>query len=1033
MKAIVRWSVDNPVSVNLLFLVILVAGVLTYLELPREVVPALDLDQVQIETFYPGGTAEEVERLVTERIEEAIAGIEEVREVRSLSLLGRSTVDVDVEIGVDPDFVARRIEVEIDKIRELPDEIEEDPTVTVKRSAFPVLIINLAGTGDAGEVRRWVDRLERDLVQIPGVSSVLTAGLTDPEIWVECDPLRLVAHDLSTEDVIAAVERWSVDVPGGLAEAGATQTMMRTVGQAAGAAALEEALVRPGSDLRIRDVARVREARERPVTHSRFNGRPSVNLYVQKGSGGNAMEISAAVRERLAELRQELPPGLTVNYTADTAEYVRARFRTVYQSGVMAVAIILAILYLLLNGRVALVTALGVPTAAAGALALMPAFDLSLNLFTLFAFILVLGLVVDDAIIIGENIYRRIEHGEPPLEAAKNGAAEVAWPVTVTVLTTLAAFFPMVFLPGLLGKYMGIMPLVVALTLGWSLFEALVILPSHVAEITGGGRRRLGSAEEGGHVESVGMAGMRRRYRRFLDWTLEWRYAILAGTFALTTLAAAFAVTFMPFVLMKSPDIPIFLVRVEAPQSAPLSETLRLVREAEKVALELPPEDVRAIIGWVGVFVAPNDEPELGAYLGELWVELTEFDQRVRNGMETLEDLRRRLDGGVPGARSVTFKPEDGLPTPPDVEVHLRGEDWPALRRTADEIALFVAALPGVSDVRDDDPPGRAERRVRVSPRRAALYGVDTRSVGLALQAALEGVRAASVRRGDEDVEIIVKLPEHLRLEGNFDLERLSVPARRDGRTQLVPLSEVAEIEEARGRTLVRRLDRERSITLTAEVDEEVTTPGEVQSEVERRFAPVLPPGVRLDGAGKSEEMENLFREMAKAFAVALLFIYFMLGTLFRSFLQPFAIMMAIPFSICGVIAGFYLTGQPLDVLSSIGVVALAGIVVNDSLVLIDFINVRRRAGMSRREAILDAGVARFRPIVLTTVTTVGGLLPLALTSTGQAAVLSPMADAICWGLSLSTVVTLVVIPCAYAAVDDVASIGRASSAGKAR
>ncbi len=1017
MKGIVRWSVDNPVAVNLLFLVILVAGVLSYFSLPRDVVPSIDLDQVRIETFYPGGTAEEVERLVTERIEEAIADLEEIDEVRSLSLQGRSQVDVDVAFGADPDYVARRIEVEIDKIRELPEEVEEDPTVVLKRSVFPVLIINLAGTADANEIKHWVERLRRDLVQIPGVASVFVAGLTDPEIWVECDPLQLVAHDLTTEEVVAAVEAWSVDVPGGLAEAGDTQTLMRTVGRTAGAGDLEQTLVRPGSALRLSDVARLREARERPRAHARFNGQPSINMYVQKSAEGNAVEISRDIREHLATVQERLPEGLTVNFTADTAEYVRARFRTVYQSGVMAICIILAILYLLLNGRVALVTALGVPTATCGALALMPAFGQSLNLFTLFAFILVLGLVVDDAIIISENIYRRIEHGEPPLEAAKKGAAEVAWPVTVTVLTTVAAFLPMVFLPGVLGSYFGIMPLIVALTLAFSLFEALVILPSHVAEVSVG--RHVAAAAP---VATVGMGGLRHRYRNWLGRALKWRYAVLAAAAAVTTIAVTFAAVKMPLTLLSSPDMPIFLVRVEAPQSAPLKETLRLVQETEKYALELPPRDVRAVIGWVGIFVAPNEDPEIGAHLGELWVELTEYDQRVRPGMSTLEDLRARLDGRVDGARNITLQPEDGLPTPPDVEVHLRGDDWLALRRTADEAERFLAGLAGVSDIRDDDPPGQPERRVRVSPERAALYGVDTRSLGVALQAALEGIRAASFRRDDEEVEIIVKLPEHLRTGGRFELERLSVPARRNGHTRLVPLSEVAVIENARGRSSVRRLDRQRSITITAEVDEDVTTPQLVQDELERSFASALPPGVELLGAGKSEEMKQLIRDILKALAVAMLFIYFMLGTLFRSFLQPFAIMTTIPFAAVGVVIGFLVTGQPLDVLGFVGAVALTGIVVNDSLVLIDFINKRRRGGMPRREAILEAGVARFRPIVLTTVTTVGGLLPLALTSTGQAAVLSPMADAICWGLSLATILTLVVIPCAYAALDDLAS-----------
>jgi len=327
-----------------------------------------------------------------------------------------------------------------------------------------------------------------------------------------------------------------------------------------------------------------------------------------------------------------------------------------------------------------------------------------------------------------------------------------------------------------------------------------------------------------------------------------------------------------------------------------------------------------------------------------------------------------------------------------------------------------------VSDVDDDDPPGPPERRVRISPERAAVYGADTRGLGLALQAALEGIRAASFRRGNDEVEIIVKLPEHERQGGGFELERLAVPARIHGRTRLVPLSEVADIEEARGRATVRRRNRQHSITVTAEVDESATTPALVQAGVDDLLAGdvgVAQGSVSPHVAGKSEELDQVFSSMLWALGVALLFIYFQLGTLFRSFVQPVAILFTVPVAIVGVVLGFLVSGRPLDMLSMVGTVALSGIVVNDSLVLVEFINARRRGGAERWEAILEAGEARFRPIILTTVTTVGGLLPLALTATGQAAVLASMAHAICWGLSLATGLTLLVIPCAYAVADD--------------
>ena len=1014
MRAIVRWSVDNPVAVNLLFVVLLVAGLSTWASLPQEVMPAIDLDQVEIVTEYPGAPAEEVERLVTERLEEAIADVQHITEVRSLSRQGVSTILVDVELGIDPDRVARRIETEVRRVDELPEEVEDEPKVAARRSEFPVIILNLAGAADPGETKLWVDRLKREIQAVPGVASVEVSGLTDPQIWVECDPRRLVAHDLTTVEVVEAVRAWAVDVPGGTAESRRAGTLMRTVGQGHGAAELEDAPLRPG--LRLGDVAEVREARRRPTSYSRFNGRPSVNLIIQKTRDGNVTTISESVRELIEERRAALPDGLSIHYTTDTATYVKARFRTVYQSGAMAICIILAILYLLLNGRIALVTALGVPTSVAGAVVLMSAVGLSLNLFTLFAFILVLGLVVDDAIILSENIYRRIEEGQAPLEAAKDGAAEVAWPVTVTVLTTIAAFFPLVFLPGLFGRYMAIIPMVVTMTLLVSLFEALVILPSHVAEVS---HREPAPTAEAGHA-APRLEAWKARYQRLLDRILDWRWAVLAGVTTATLIAVTAAATWMPFLLIHNPDIPLFLARVEAPQDAPLDETLRVVGEVERAALSLPAADVRAVTSWVGFFYRPNEETEVGRNLGEVWVELIEFDQRERSGFETLEELRAKLAVGVPGARRVTLTAEDGLPTAPDVEIFLQGDDWPAVRRAADGLMARLREIPGVTDVKDDDPPGRPERRVRVVAARAELLGVDTRSLGLALQAALEGIRATSFRRGDEEVEILVKLPEHDRLSGDFELERLAVPARADGRTRMIPLSEVAEIEDTLGRTEVRRRDRRRSLTITAEVDSDRITPSRVEARLAGDLA-ALPAGVEPASGGKSRELREILGAVIKALGVAMLFIYFLLGTLFRSFLQPFAIMATIPFAVLGVILGFALTGQPLDVLAMIGTVALAGIVVNDSLVLIDFINKRRREGTPRRQAILEAGAARLRPILLTTITTVGGLLPLALTSTGQAAALSPMADAMCWGLSLATGLTLVVVPCAYAAVEDVA------------
>ncbi|MEM6453482.1 MAG: efflux RND transporter permease subunit [Acidobacteriota bacterium] len=1082
MHALIRWSIGNPVAVNLLFLLMIVAGVLAYLTMPRDVFPSIGLDRVSVTTVFPGATAEEVAELVTARIEEAIADVDGLDDITSTSRAGVSEVLADVELGEDVDRVSRRVETAVRRVQDLPIEIEDEPRIEAVEVGFPLMVINVSGVAPPDALRAWTERVRRRIAQEPGIASVTASGLPTPEVWVELDPERLDAYDVTVADVVDALQRWRINVPGGTAEAGGTATAMRTIGPLGAADDVDRApasleavrIVRPGrAPLRLGAIASVREAQARSDRTSTFNGEPSTALIVLKDDTSDAVALSTRLRALVGELQRDLPDGLRLDFTSDTAVYVRARLRTVYQSGAVALAVILAMLYLLLDARTAAVTALGVPTAVLAALIMMAFIGMSINLLSLFALILVLGLVVDDAIIIGENIYRRMQLGEAPLTAAVRGAREVAWPVTVTVLTTIAAFFPLVFLPGVFGAYLAVIPTVVAITMLMSLVEALIILPSHVAEASRIGRpvdpddtldpppleAPDGPAEASSAALAVGsdaFSRIARRYRGALDVALRWRYAVVAGALVVTALAILTAYVHMPFVLVNPVDVALFSVRVEAPPAAPLRETARLVTGVERTALaHLEAEDVNALKSWAGSFYRPNVPMEFDTAVGQLWVELTEYDQRTRPGTVALDALRAALDGDETlqrEARSLTFVVEDGgPPTAPDIEIVLQSDEPDALRRVADDLMNHLRALPGVSDVRDDDPPGRPERRVRVSPTRAARYGAEPQGVGLTLQAALEGVRAASFRRDDDEVDVLVKLPEYLRTDGGFDLRRLRVPVRvastlddsafgdasaaaavgadPRGSVRLVPLEAVATIENTQGRATVRRRDRQPSLTITTEVDESVTTTVRTQQAADVHLAEdprVVDGTVRVQAEGKQAEIEALVAAILRALAVALLFIYFMLGTLFRSFLQPFAILITVPVATVGVIVGFALTGQALDMLAMIGTVALAGVVVNDSLVLIDFINARRRAGVPRHEATLDAGLARLRPILLTTVTTVGGLLPLALTSSGQAAVLSAMADAMCWGLSLATVLTLVIVPCAYVVIDDIATWLRA-------
>jgi multidrug efflux pump subunit AcrB len=677
--------------------------------------------------------------------------------------------------------------------------------------------------------------------------------------------------------------------------------------------------------------------------------------------------------------------------------------------------LVLVVLCVFVGLRPAVLTAVGLPVAYSIAILLMQYFGITINMLSLFGLILVLGIVVDDAIIICENSCRHIEEGKTPPEAAVIGTREVTWPVIAAVSTTAAAFMPLLLMSGTLGKFFGIIPKVVTFALLASLVEALFILPSHIADFA----RPIPTRAKPRMADSW-LKGLTRTYLRMLNFTLDRRYLCVPAVVAVAVGCIAFAYAFMPFVLFPARDVEEFGVTIKMPVGTKLEETGRVVAELERAALALPEDEVYAVIGRVGTGQLANYDFRSGTHIGQVVLDLTDRFDRKRSGLEIVGDYRQAV-AEIPGPAEVNFLEwREGPPVEPAVEIHLRGDEFEVLRAIAEDIKAYIASIEGTRDITDDFEPGKREARILVDEEKAYLMGLDMATIGYTIRYAFDGGIASSIHDRGEEIDLRVILREQSRR----DLEDIEEMRFRSRTGALVPFENFGRIERKPGYTNINRLDRKRAITVSANVDEKVITSVEINRLLRERYRDLGKryPGYSLKFSGEYEETQEQVIALAKAFGVAILLIYAILGSLFKSFSTPLVVMLAVPFSFIGVVVGFFVMGEPLGLMAVIGIIGLAGIVVNNSLILVDFINHGREAGLARREATLRACRLRLRPVILTSVTTIFGLLPLAVGLFGLSPFLTPIAVAIVWGLTFATFLTLLLVPGLYAIVDDVAA-----------
>ena len=1038
MRRAIAWFAENHVAANLLMLFFLVGGTMTALTMKVEIFPDAALDKITVTVEYPGASPAEVEEAVITRIEERLAGLAGVKRIDSVAREGVGVVTVELLPGWDLAKLLDEVKAEVDRITTFPEEAEK-PVVREVVHRSQVLWVALYGDVPEASLKRLAEKVKDDITALPGVTQAELFGVRRAEILIQVGEKTLRRYGLTLGRVAAAVRRASLDLPAGSLKTPGGEILVRAKGRRYRAVEYADipVITRPeGAVVTLGQIAELADGFEDSDLFARFQGRRAALIQIYRVADQNALEVAREVKDYVARLRPSLPAGVRADFFADRSTILKERLNLLLRNLAMGLVLVSVVLGLFLQLRLAFWVTMGIPVSFAVAIWFLPAFEVSINMISLFAFILVLGIVVDDAIVVGENVFRKREAGLDPLTAAVDGTVEVGGPVVFSVLTTMAAFAPLLIGSGMMGKFMRNIPIVVCLVLAGSLLESLFVLPAHLA------RSRLRPLGQGKRREKLAARWLRAfvagPYRRLLDFCLRWRYATVAlGLGLLLFSVGVFTGGWLKFTLMPKVESDVLTVNLTMPAGTPVERTARAVAHIEAAARramaraqkEEPPGSpplLKNIVSLVGMKAAGRGPhaggPEPGSHLATVFLQLVGSEKRHLSS-RYLAQLWRRETGWVPDARAVSFQSQL-FSVGNAIEVHLSHPDQRRLLAAADELKRILRTYPGVSDVADSFLPGKLELQIKLKPSARAL-GLTLEDVSRQVRHALYGAEALRLQRGEDEVKVMVRYPEAERRSlGDVEEMRIRTP---DGRE--VPFSQVAQAGLSRGYASIQRSRRRRVVAVTADVDEKAANAAEIRARLENRVLPELRrrfPDLRWDMEGEGREQAESLRDVMEGFVIALFAIYVLLAIPFRSFTQPLIVMSAIPFGIVGAMAGHLIMGLHLSLLSLFGIVGLAGVVVNDSLVLIHRANrLRREEGLEAEEAVRQAGPHRFRAILLTSITTFAGLIPIIAERSLQAQFLIPMAVSLGFGVLFATGITLLLIPCGYLILEDLHRLGR--------
>lgn len=1055
------FGVRRPVPVNLIMFALIIGGLVAGLSLRREFFPESDPDTAVITMPYPGATPEDIEETLAEKVENSIKDIDGIRQYTTTISENGGGIMVELEQGADPDEVVKDIEREIDALQDLPDEAEEI-TVELIEPRLPAIRMALYGDVDETVRKRMIREISDELKLLPGMGEILIGGTRNYEIRVDVSQEALISLGLSLPAIADTVGGWMRDIPGGTVRTETGVIKVRTIGVDTQADAILNIVVasdQQGRSVRLRDIATVDETFIDEQIITRFNELPAADLTVYKKGRQDIVMIAEMVRayvdarqgkpfkftsigERLITLSPSfkiffsdhrlqaynlgkyqsipLPKGLQVNINTDLARFVEGRLDLLLRNAQYGAILVFATLLFFLNWRLAFWVGVGLITALCGTLLMMSFFDVTLNFLTMFGLILVLGLLVDDAIVVSENIQTRFDRGEKPLSAAIKGTDQVGWPVVATVLTTVVAFLPLTFIQGRIGDLLGALPSVVAFALMVSLVESLGILPSHMGHsLEKRSRKKPNQLSRWLRAFEMKRDAVIRdkiipAYVSGLNFCLRHRYETLSLAVAILIVSLAmYAGDRVKWVFLPQNDAETIIIDVRMPIGTTIDENYRVTRLIEQAARTQPEyRSVSTVIGQRSNFETAQAEA-FAPHVTQMFVELKPTEERTRTSSEVIDAIRNELQGKIDAVDRISFESISGGPGGADITLQLRSKHDDLTVATANELKRQLGSMQGVYDIRDDHDIGQLELRIRLKPGAASL-GFNTENVARQVRGFLFGIDAHVFVRDREDIDVRVRLSEETR-RSIFEIQNswLISPAGN-----AVPMPEIADISEEPTYSTIKRIDGVRSITVNAETDNATSPERIVESlkldEIRKNF-----PGVEIREGGRQRNQAEAFASLPLGILAAIGGIYVILTILFSSFFQPFLVMFVIPFAAIGVIWGHWFLGYEMTFLSLIGFIALTGIVVNDSLIFVTFYNEQRSDGNSVMASLLEAGRARFRAIFLTTITTVLGLLPLILETSFQAKFLIPMAISVAMGLLATTMLVLVVLPCFLMIFDD--------------
>ncbi|MBI2871213.1 MAG: efflux RND transporter permease subunit [Candidatus Omnitrophica bacterium] len=1016
-----EFSIRHSLLVNLVSLFVIVVGFSTLFRINREAFPNVTFDVVTVQTAFPGATPQDMEKHVTIPIEKELKEVDDIDEITSISTEGQSIIVIQLDPNVKNKMqVVNDIQRAVDRVEDFPADLEDEPLVEELRTQDqPVIEVSLTADLPERELREHARALRSQLEDIPHVSKVERRGWREQEIAIEVDTTKLAEWHLSLEEVIQAVSEKNLNLPGGTLKTPAREYLIRTLGEFETAEEVRDIVIRAndqGNWVRVRDVAQVSDTFEEEATIERTNGERAINLIVIKKRAGDVIKIVDRVK-KLTQTYQKEHPEIKAAFIDDISFFVKRRLNVLTTNGIFGAVLVVGSLIAFLSLPVALMTAAGIPFAMFLTLIVMHSCGINLNLISMFGLIMVLGLIVDDSIVIGENIYTHIERGEDPKRAAVLGTQEVLVPVTATVLTTIWAFLALSFMTGIIGKYVREISIVAMIAMTASLSEAVLVLPVHIADFV---KHRPGAHDHPKtRSETHWFKALDRMYAATIAHVLSHRFRVVAAlVLAVPLLFLACRIFGLKFILFPSRGIEQLFIRADAPLGTGLEKTEALFGPLEKIVDGLKEEELENYITAVGKQLEDPSRPATnrGSHLGQIQIYLTPSKERKRSTEEIVAALREGVKG-VPGFDSIVLDTRrPGPPSGKAVEVTLRGDDFEKLLDLAGVFKTELAKIEGVTDIKDDFEEGKEELRVSVDANAATQAGLTTRRIATAVRNAFEGGVATTIKTGDveEEIDVVVRLPEEER-KTRESFNQLLIP---NPRGNLIPLREVAHLEEAGGINFIKHLDGKRAVTVTAGVDEKRVTSQEANARLMQAFKS-LPEGFSgytVKYGGEAERTRESLSSLFRAFWISGFLIFITLAAQFRSVTDAVIVMASIPFGVMGVVIAFLAHGEPLNFMAILGTIGLAGVAVNDAIVLVSFIQQRRAAGLEIFEAIVDACRKRLRPVLLTTLTTAAGLMPVAYGwgTKNPDPFVAPAALAISWGIIFSTTLTLLVVPCLY-------------------